>query len=81
MLRRDAANERLQKIKPAALWGEASEMECRLLEQMRSADCIVQGPLTGATRKSFGQPALPVTLPAHLIANDSPICQSKVLCV
>jgi hypothetical protein len=53
MLRRGAANERLQKIKPAALWGEASEMECRLLAQMRSADCIVQGPLTGATRKSF----------------------------
>jgi hypothetical protein len=29
MLRR-AANERLQKINSAALWGEASEMECRL---------------------------------------------------
>jgi peptidoglycan/LPS O-acetylase OafA/YrhL len=27
MLRRDAANERLQKIAPAALWGEASGME------------------------------------------------------
>jgi hypothetical protein len=27
MLRRDAANERLQKINPAALWGEASEMD------------------------------------------------------
>jgi hypothetical protein len=38
MLRRDAANERLQKINPAALWGEASEMECCLLAQMRSAD-------------------------------------------
>jgi hypothetical protein len=33
MLRRDAANERLQKINPAALWGEASEMGCRLLAQ------------------------------------------------
>ena len=31
MLRRDAANERLQEIDPAALWGEASEMERRLL--------------------------------------------------
>ena len=31
MLRRDAANERLQEINPAALWGEASEMELRLL--------------------------------------------------
>jgi hypothetical protein len=38
MLRRDAANERLQKINPAALWGEASKMEWRLLAQMRSAD-------------------------------------------
>jgi hypothetical protein len=37
MLRRDAANERLQKINPAALCGEAAKMECRLL-QMRSAD-------------------------------------------
>jgi hypothetical protein len=35
MLRRDAANERLQKINPAALWGEASEMECRLLALSR----------------------------------------------
>jgi len=33
MLRRNAANERLQKINPAALWSEASEMECRLLAQ------------------------------------------------
>src|SRR5260370_17923962 len=33
MLRRAAANERLQKINPAALWGEATEMECRLLAQ------------------------------------------------
>jgi hypothetical protein len=33
MLRRDAANERLQKISPAARLGEASEMECRLLIQ------------------------------------------------
>jgi hypothetical protein len=31
MLRRDAANDRLQKINPAALWGDASEMGCRLL--------------------------------------------------
>ena len=31
-MRRDAANERLQKINPAALWGEASEMGCRLLQ-------------------------------------------------
>jgi len=31
MLRRDAANARLQKISPAARLGEASEMEYRLL--------------------------------------------------
>ena len=37
MLRRDAANERLQKINAAARLSEASEMECHLLAQTRSA--------------------------------------------
>jgi hypothetical protein len=44
MLRRDAANERLQKINPAALWGEASEMECRL-----RADSVAKVPKCRAT--------------------------------
>jgi hypothetical protein len=30
MLRRDAADEKLRKINPAALCGEAAKMECRL---------------------------------------------------
>jgi hypothetical protein len=51
MLRRDAANERLQKINPAALWGEASEMECRLLAPLRHADGPLKGLLMGEDRK------------------------------
>jgi hypothetical protein len=35
---------RLQKINPAALWGEASEMECRLL-----ADSVAKVPKCRAT--------------------------------
>jgi hypothetical protein len=47
MLRRDAANERLQEINPAALWDEASEMGCRLLEQSMPSNnvpgCLLSG--------------------------------------
>jgi hypothetical protein len=51
MLRRDAANERLQEINPAALRDEASEMGCRLLAQMRSADRLRKRLLIGVDRK------------------------------
>jgi len=51
MLRRDAANERLQKINPAALLGEASEMECRLLALFESAAMSGLQPLSGEKRK------------------------------
>jgi hypothetical protein len=47
MLRRDAANERLQEINPAALWDEASEMGCRLLAQIMLPNnlpgCLLSG--------------------------------------
>jgi len=45
MLRRDAANERLQKINPAALWGEASEIlnvACRPLAESNDVGCNVR---------------------------------------
>jgi hypothetical protein len=51
MLRRDAVNERLQKINAAARLSEASEMECRLLAQMRSAAMSAMPPLLGEKRK------------------------------
>ena len=46
MLRRDAANERLQKINAAARLSEASEMECHLLAQTRSAAMSAILPLS-----------------------------------
>jgi hypothetical protein len=51
MLRRDASNERLQKINPAALWGEAPEMECLLLAPLRHAEGHRERLLIGIDRK------------------------------
>ncbi len=48
---RGAANERLQKINPAALWGEASKMECRLLAPNGLARAFLEGPLLRVERK------------------------------
>jgi hypothetical protein len=52
MLRRDAANERLQEINPAALWDEASEMGCRLLAQNGHGVMSDLSPLSGVERKT-----------------------------
>jgi hypothetical protein len=51
MLRWDAANERLQKINPAALWGEASKMECRLPAPNGLARAFLEGRLLRVERK------------------------------
>jgi hypothetical protein len=40
MLRRDAANERLQKINAAALWGEASEPAGHFSDLIGRADDV-----------------------------------------
>jgi hypothetical protein len=42
-----------RRLKDHPRGASRSDQHCRLLAQMRSADCIEQRPLFGAMRKSF----------------------------